>query len=134
MAGIRINLKRFFSQGHERTLTAKKNIAISFVLKGVSIVIGFVFLPLTINYINPTNYGIWLTLSSIISWFAFFDVGLGNGLKNKLSESIAHGDLTKSRIYVSTTYGLLTMLSVFFFNHIHFHKPKSKLAKNIQYP
>ena len=114
MTGIALKFKDFFSKGHERTLKAKKNIAYSFLLKGVSIIIGFVLVPMTINYVNPTNYGIWLTLGSIISWFYFFDIGLGNGLKNKLSESIAKGDLNTSRIYVSTTYALLSILTFCF--------------------
>ena len=33
-----------------------------------------------------------LTLSSIIGWFAFFDIGFGNGLRNKFAEAIAKGD------------------------------------------
>ena len=71
-------LNRFFTKGHERTIRAKKNITASFVIKGISIAVGLVLVPLTINYLNPTKYGIWITLSSIIGWFSFFDIGLGN--------------------------------------------------------
>lgn len=109
-----------FQAGHERSLRAKMNILYSFFIKGISILIGLILVPLTINYVSATQYGMWLTLSSIISWFSFFDVGLGNGLKNKLAESNALGDITKSRTYVSTTYAVLalistTIFSVFFF-------------------
>ncbi|HEX2968420.1 MAG TPA: oligosaccharide flippase family protein [Bacteroidales bacterium] len=99
-------LKDFF-KGHERTVKAKKNIIASLVLRGISVLTSLVLVPLTIDYVNPTKYGIWLTLTSIIYWFAFFDIGLGNGLRNKLTESIAKGDKTLTRSYLSTAYALL---------------------------
>jgi O-antigen/teichoic acid export membrane protein len=100
----------FMTEGHERSLKAKRNILASFVIKGFSIVIGFVLVPLTIGFINPTRYGIWLTLSSFIGWFSFFDIGLGNGLRNKFAEAKARGDVEMARIYVSTTYAILTLI------------------------
>lgn len=105
----------FFSAGHERTIAAKKNVALSFLLKGGSVAISFLLIPLTIDYVNTTDYGIWLTLSSVISWFGFFDIGLGNGLKNKLAESNALEEYSKSRAYVSTTYAALSIVSVLIF-------------------
>lgn len=112
---IKLKFNSFFSEGHSRTLLAKKNVAISFLIKGGSIFIGLIVVPLTINYISPTQYGIWLTLSSIISWFSFFDIGLGNGLKNKLSETNALGQNEKGQVYVSTTYAILILISFFVF-------------------
>lgn len=100
----------FFSKGHERSIEAKKNIAASILIKGLSIAVSLILVPLTINYINPTKYGIWLTLSSIIAWFSFFDIGFGNGLRNKFAEAKAQGNYKKARIYVSTTYAILTII------------------------
>ena len=102
----------FFTKGHERTLLAKKNIFFSLLLKGGGVLLSFIIIPLTINYVNPTQYGIWLTLSSIIAWVSFFDIGLGNGLKNKLAESNALGDIEKSKMYESTTYAIILLISL----------------------
>lgn len=96
--------------GHDRSIKAKKNILGLLLLKGSSIGISFFLIPLTINYVNPTQYGIWLTLSSIIGWFAYFDVGLGHGLRNKFAEALAKGHLKEARIYVSTTYFSLSVI------------------------
>lgn len=109
------DLKVFFTRGNERTVKAKKNIAASFIIKGLSIVIHLLLIPLTLNYLNPTKYGIWITLFSIISWFTFFDIGLGNGLRNKFAEAIAKGEKEKARIYVSTTYGILSIIVLILF-------------------
>lgn len=94
----------FFTKGHQRSLEAKKNIIGSILIKGISIGIGLVLVPLTINYINPFQYGIWLTLSSMIAWTSFFDIGFTHGLRNKFAEAKAKGDFTVARIYISTTY------------------------------
>src|SRR5688500_16255025 len=96
----------------ERSLQVKKNVFTSFLAKGGSVIINLLLVPITIDYVNPTQYGIWLTLSSVIAWFGFFDIGLGNGLKNKLTEAIAKGDHLLGRKYVSTTYLVLTLISI----------------------
>ena len=102
--------KSFFIIGHPRSIKVKKNIIASFGLKGLSLVIGFLLVPLTLNYIDVTRYGIWLTLSSIIGWFGFFDIGLGNGLRNKFAEAIAKDQKELARTYVSTTYFILLII------------------------
>lgn len=103
---------RFFNQGNERSVKAKKNIVASFVLKAISIVIGLFYVPLLINYLGAEEYGVWLTMSSVLGWFAFFDIGLGHGLRNKLTEAIAHNKMQLAKEYVSTTYAIITMVFV----------------------
>lgn len=98
------------NSGQERSVKAKKNIAISLAIKGLSIGISFIMVPITIDYINPSGYGIWLTLSSIVGWFSFFDVGLTQGLRNKFAEAKANGDDATAQVYVSTTYAILGLI------------------------
>jgi len=100
----------FFSIGHERTLKAKRNIFALFLIKGVSVAVYLALVPVTIRYVNATNYGIWLTLASIVSWASFFDLGFGNGLRNRFTEAVSSGNHELARIYVSTTYAILSMI------------------------
>ncbi|MBN1180699.1 MAG: oligosaccharide flippase family protein [Bacteroidales bacterium] len=111
-AVLKINqiVSTFFTKGHQRSIAAKKNIFASFLIKGVSIGVNLLLVPMTIHYVNPTQYGIWLTLSSIVAWFSFFDIGFGNGLRNKFAEAKAKGDLKRAREYVSTTYAVLSII------------------------
>lgn len=97
-------------RGHDRTVRARKNVLASLGIKGCNILIGLLLVPLTIHYVNPHQYGIWLTLSSIIGWFAFFDVGFGNGLRNKFAEALSSDDHALARIYLSTTYAILAII------------------------
>ena len=103
-------VKTKLNHGHNRSVNAKKNIIGLVLIKGASILINLFLVPLTINYINPTKYGIWITLTSIIGWFSFFDIGFGHGLRNKFAESVAKGEYETARIYVSTTYFILAVL------------------------
>jgi O-antigen/teichoic acid export membrane protein len=104
------SLIKFFTKGHERSIKAKKNILSSFILKGLSIVLGLISMPLTIHYLEPQKYGIWITLSSLIAWFGFFDIGLGGGLRNRFAEALAQGKHELARTYVSTTYAILAII------------------------
>lgn len=98
------------NRGQKRSVKAKKNILASFLIKGISILTGFIMVPITIGYINKEQYGIWLTLSSVVGWFSFFDIGLGNGLRNKLAVAWANNDYEKAKSYVSSTYAVLSLL------------------------
>lgn len=109
-----------YFHGHERSMKVKKNVVYLILLKGLSIAVGLAFVPLILGYIDAERYGIWLSISSIISWFYFFDIGLGNGLRNKFAEAIAQGDHVRAKTYVSTTYFILggiflLVLLLFFF-------------------
>lgn len=104
------NITGFGSGGHARTRLAQRNIFASLLIKGTNIAIGISLVPLTINYLDTTKYGIWITLSSIIGWFGFFDLGLGHGLRNKFAEAIANGNQKLARVYVSTTYAIIIIV------------------------
>lgn len=102
----------FFSSGNNRTAKIKKNIAGSLGLKGIGIIVNLMMVPLTLGYLNSELYGIWLILTSIISWMQLMDVGFTNGLKNKLTEALASGDLERGKALVSTTYVIMAMIFV----------------------
>jgi O-antigen/teichoic acid export membrane protein len=104
------NFRSFLNKGHERSVKTKRNIFNSILIKCVSIVISFLLIPLALDYLNPVKYGIWLTITSVIGWFAFFDIGIGNGLRNKLAEALATGNRELARTYVSTSYAVLTII------------------------
>lgn len=109
------NLKRILLGGDQRTSKAKKNILLSIGIKACSILVSLVLVPLTLGYLNKYEYGIWLTLSSTLMWINYFDIGLGNGLRNKLAEALADSDVKKGQVYISTTFALLTIIMVVFY-------------------
>lgn len=99
------------NSGDERSRKAKLNILASFLNKGIAILISLAIIPLTIDYLDTEQYGIWLTLSSIVAWVSFFDVGLGHGFRNRFAEARAHGNDLLARKYVSTAY--ISLIAIF---------------------
>lgn len=100
---------------NERTARATKNVLVSFAARAVMMFVSFILVPLTLNYVGTTEFGIWITISTIITWFGFFDIGLGNGLRNKLAEALARDDIELARTYISSSYALLTIVSAVMF-------------------
>ena len=88
-AKIQSIYRRLFVNGSERSVIIKKNIVQSSGFKVASIIISLLVVPITIDYVNAEQYGIWLTLSSIVHWISYFDLGLGHGLRNKFAEAKA---------------------------------------------
>lgn len=107
-------ISNFFNKGNSRSIKLKKNIGISFIIKGVSILLGLIKVPILLSYLDPEKYGVWLTIASIIMWVQHFDLGLGHGLRNKFAESLAKNDTPKAIGLVSTAYfsmaGLMLVL------------------------
>ena len=105
-------VKSLLFGGSERSAKAKKNIAAMVLIKGGNILIGLLLVPLTLRYVSSDTYGVWLAISSMVAWFSFFDIGINNGLKNRLTIALAHGDIPLAKKYVSTTYALLTLIFI----------------------
>lgn len=106
-----------------RSVQMTRHVLLSLLAKGISVLCSLMIVPLTMNYVNPSQYGIWLTLSSIVGWIAFFDLGLANGFRNKFAEAKALGNHVLAREFVSTTYfaigvvGGFCLLVFVSFNH-----------------
>ena len=125
---VNVLLNRINS-GDNRSVAVKKNIGYSLLIKGVSVCLSFLIVPLTLGYVNAELYGVWLTLSSILTWLTFFDIGLTQGLKNKLGEAIANCDWNLGKKYVSTTYAIMFLIFVPLFFTLELAIPKVNWAE-----
>ncbi|MBN2068147.1 MAG: oligosaccharide flippase family protein [Opitutales bacterium] len=105
-------VKAFVFSGHERSVRAKKNVLGLFAVKGYSICVSFFLIPVTLQLLDVYLFGVWITLFNILSWMQIFDVGIGNGLRNKFSEVMAVNDVKQAREYVSTAYFLMAGITL----------------------
>lgn len=95
----------------ERTGLMLKNVIASFFIKGWSLVVQILLVPVALDCLTTYEYGIWLVMSSVLAWMDTFDIGLGNGLRNKLAEALARNDNEEGRVYISTTYVALIVIA-----------------------
>lgn len=96
-----------------------KNISGTFILKISSFLISFGMMPCYISYFdNQVTLGIWYTMLSIFSWIFTFDMGIGNGLRNKLSVLITKNALEEQGKLISSAYiilgGIVLVVIIFF--------------------
>lgn len=105
-----IDRVRDFFHGDQRSVAVKKNVLYSILIRFVSIAVSFLIVPITLGYVTAELYGVWLTLSSIMTWLSFMDVGFTQGLKNKLTEAIAQDDWDRGKELVSTTYYMMLII------------------------
>ncbi len=105
------NILYHFKNGEKRNIMLRNNILLSALLKTIGIATSLLIVPITLTYLDNEEYGIWLTISSILYWFSFFDIGLGNGMRNYLTLAISTNDFNKGRAYLSTTLTILSVLA-----------------------
>lgn len=87
-----------------------KNIALGLVYKPLSMLLSYLYIPVALAYLGDEKYGVWATVLSVLSWISLFDIGIGNGLRNKLAENLKKYDSLKTRKYVSSAYIMLTII------------------------
>lgn len=84
---------------------------ISGICKPISMIIGYIYVPIALDYLGIEKYGIWSTILTILSWISYFDIGIGNGLRNKLTESLSKKD-GESRKLVSSAYAFIAIIMI----------------------
>jgi hypothetical protein len=59
----------------KRSSTIYKNIIASFAIKGWSVLVQLMLVPLTLACLGVYENGVWLTISSVLLWIDNLDVG-----------------------------------------------------------
>ncbi len=89
-----------------------RNVVASFAIKGWSSVVILLMVPLTLKCLGTYQNGVWLTISSMLVWIDQMDIGLGNGLRNKLAVYMAHGETLEARKMVTSTMAMLVCIVI----------------------
>lgn len=90
----------------------KKQVSFGMVYKILSMCLSYISIPLFLKYLGQQDYGLWMTIFSIVSWIYTFDLGIGNGLKNKLTESLTKKNYNEAREYITTGYVILGIIAI----------------------
>lgn len=90
----------------------KKQVSFGMIYKILSMCLSYISIPLFLKYLGQQDYGLWMTIFSIVSWIYTFDLGIGNGLKNKLTESLTKKNYNEAREYITTGYVVLGIIAI----------------------
>lgn len=88
----------------KRNKTIKKHIGLGMIFRVGGILANLLIIPVTLKLLGEEKFGIWVTLLTIINWVSFFDMGIGNGLRNKVTKSLSEDNTVEAKEYISTAY------------------------------
>jgi len=81
-----------------------------------NIIIGFFMMPFLIHNLGDEQYGMWVLVSAVVSFYSLMDFGMASAMQRFLIRSIHSNKLKSSKIalttsvVVSTAIGLITLL------------------------
>ena len=93
----------------------KKNFLVkSFLLVGLveslNILVTFFLIFKYFIFFKKSEYGIWIAVFSTISWINIFDIGIGNGLRNKLIEYLSKNETLKIKNQIGATFAFFFVM------------------------
>lgn len=109
MLNIKGEIIKKYSSADTRSKKMYKNTAAMIGIRGISMILTLISAPIMLHHVDRADYGVLLTLTSIVGWVGYMDIGLGNGLRNKLPEFIANNDFNSAKKIVSSCYATLAI-------------------------
>jgi O-antigen/teichoic acid export membrane protein len=79
-------------------------------VKGISTTAGIISIPLTAKYLGTERFGLYLILSTFLSWISIADLGLANSLTNALATSDGKENREAAKTAVSSAFWLMIIV------------------------
>ena len=107
-------LPKIFNKDYYKSRDGKiiANLSATIFLKYTDVLISLIVVTITLNYLDKTRYGLWTALYSLLNWMFLFDIGIGNGLRNKFTELKATNKCGEIKYYVSTAYFIFGIIAL----------------------
>ncbi len=90
-----------------------KNFTFSIFYKILGMIASLVLVPVLISILGVEQYGVWVTLTSLLVWISLFDFGLGYALKNTVTKSLANNKIQNAQSEAYQTLKITMIVSVF---------------------
>jgi O-antigen/teichoic acid export membrane protein len=65
-----------------------------------------------LDVFSKEQYGLWVTIFSMLTWISMFDFGLSQGLRNKLTEYFSTKNLSDAKESIDITYQITFFISL----------------------
>lgn len=110
----RIAHEVFFGVGIRSDRTRRASLAsiTSVVAKCIAIISSLVTVPLTLGYLGPERYGVWMSMLSVIAMLTFADLGIGNGIMNNVSSALGRQDDQDIRRTLASGIAMLVAVAI----------------------
>ncbi len=99
-------------RSRERYRRAALSTVTSLLAHGLGVFTGLFSIRVTLGYLGKERYGLWMAISSLLTWAALADFGLARGMQNHLSEAHGQDDQDAAARYVSTGFAALSIVAL----------------------
>ncbi|WP_419807192.1 lipopolysaccharide biosynthesis protein [Terriglobus sp.] len=79
--------------------------------KGAVFLSTFASIPIMVRYLGAEQFGIWMTISTVVTTLLVLDLGIASALVNFISEAYAKDDREQASSYSSTAFGIMVALA-----------------------
>jgi O-antigen/teichoic acid export membrane protein len=110
-ARLRALLPATPDRGSRRILRAGLTGVFTLLAKGMAVGINLLTLPLTSHYLGKERFGVWLTLSSLITWIAIADFGLNISLLHALATANGEDDERQAKEIISSAFWMISIIA-----------------------
>ena len=76
--------------------------------------IGFFSIPFLLKLLIDNQYGVWITIFTILSWLAIFDFGISQGLRNNLPKLLKTKNDNEFKKLIQSAYLITFLISIIF--------------------
>ncbi|WP_162601484.1 oligosaccharide flippase family protein [Occallatibacter savannae] len=77
--------------------------------------VSLITIPLTIHYLGTEQFGLWVTISSMLAMATFADFGIGNGVLNLVAYADGKNDHEAIRRAISSGFSVLGLVGIVLF-------------------
>lgn len=111
---VQILLINSFKFANNRKHRYIVTVASSFFSRGISMIAPLVTIPITLEYLGANLFGLWMTITSLLSMMVFADLGIGNGVLTEIGKLNGRADHQGIANLIFTSYVVLSGMSVIF--------------------
>jgi O-antigen/teichoic acid export membrane protein len=93
-------------------LTFARNVSTRYLAIAVNAVIGLLVLPINVQYLGASAYGLWMLTASITTYFSVLELGYGSAVVKFVAEYRARRDPRALNEVLSTLFTVFTIMGV----------------------
>ncbi|KZY26360.1 hypothetical protein A3728_16145 [Sulfitobacter sp. HI0040] len=81
-------------------------------MRVLTVAASFATTAILLRAMSLDQYGIWALLITVQTWINLFDLGIGNGLRTRVAESLANGRIKEAASNISMAYAVFTLIFI----------------------
>jgi Membrane protein involved in the export of O-antigen and teichoic acid len=100
------------ARSRQRYVRAGWGYAATISARAVSFLVAIVTIPLTLPYLGPERFGMWMTINSFATLLSFVNVGIGLSLMNSIARNEGRSEVAAQRASISSALALSALLAL----------------------